>query len=63
MTHQQFVHDYMVAQAIQFVFYAAVAGYQYYLLRRDRRRWAEQDAAREAKLLGEESRYSDTSKA
>jgi hypothetical protein len=61
MNHYQFVRDYLAVQAVQFVVCAAATGYQYYLLRRDRGRWAAQDAAREAKLLGEESRYSGTS--
>ncbi len=60
--NEQLVHDYQVIQAIQFVFYAAVAGYQYYLLHRDRRQWAEKGRAWEEKLLREESRYPGTSK-
>jgi hypothetical protein len=61
MNNDQFIHSYLVVQAIQFVFCAAVAGHQYYLLRRDRRRWAEKDRAREARLLREELRYPGTS--
>jgi len=62
MNNDQLIHSYLVVQAIQFVFCAAVAGHQYYLLRRDRRQYAEKDKAREAQLLREESRYSGTSK-